>query len=1002
MTTITDPVQTEDGVLNLEDLSVNQVTTLNGVWDFYPGELLMPNDTGELASSSKGPITVPGDWSSAFTNDEETSTFGYGTYHLQLILPESSNGIYGLRMPNIHTSSNIYINGELVGSSGHLDVTAENYVPERKPFQFTFTSKTQTVDLVIHIANYDNLRFGGIVSAIEFGTGDAILKRSFVSAMTQIITSAIFLFHALYVLVLNVMKVRKKELAYFFMLLLSTSIAILLDDDRLLLHIIPLNYEWAIKLTQLSYLNIALFCLLFFKSLFSIDKRIKSFTWFMRIFSCFYITFLIVPIKFSGYMGLYLALVIATSFMYAFYLMQRFTWEEHPGTIFLRMSILAMTSSMLWPVIQGIDGRQMIFYPIDMIIALIGFASFLFRKYIYMSQQNEELALQLQKEDKQKDQFLARTSHELRNPLNSIINMTQSVVNHENVQLDQQNRRRLETVITVGQHMTLTLNDLLDITLLKERRIKLSLKEADIQAVASSVIDMLRYLVKGKNVQLTTQLEGTLPKVHADESRLTQILFNLVHNAVKYTNKGEVIIGATVKNDELEVFVKDTGMGMSEDIQQTIFSPYVQDLSQIDSYKNEHGVGLGLSICKELVELHRGKIAVQSELGVGTTFSFTLPIWEQSHERKNDVLEIAATVELEMDHFGGIYHQPDYKRISEAIPVQKGSRILIVDDDLLNLQVLDDLLSSDYEIVKATNGDGALVHIQETHWDLIISDVTMPDMSGYTLSTKIREQFPLSELPILLLTARDQAIDFYTGFLSGANDYMVKPIDALELKMRVHALITLKNSISDKLDMEAAWLQAQIQPHFIFNTLNTIISLRYIDIDQMTELLREFSKYLRISFQATNAGSTVPLRDEIALVRSYLYIEKVRFDDRLHIIWDIDETISIHVPPVSIQTIVENAVRHGVLARITGGTVTIRIKDCGDHVNIQIMDDGVGMDQAKVQEILNSQANKKGGIGLTNTRKRLRGLYDEDLHIKSTPGKGTIVSFNISKKARPR
>src|SRR5699024_2472254 len=98
-------------------------------------------------------VTVPGDWSSSLTNEETNAAYGYGTYHLQLVLPPSSNQMYGLRIPDVHTSSMIYINGELAGSSGYPDVTAENYTPERKPYQLTFTAETQTVDIVIHIAN---------------------------------------------------------------------------------------------------------------------------------------------------------------------------------------------------------------------------------------------------------------------------------------------------------------------------------------------------------------------------------------------------------------------------------------------------------------------------------------------------------------------------------------------------------------------------------------------------------------------------------------------------------------------------------------------------------------------------------------------------------------------------------------------------------------------------------------------------------------------------------
>ena len=155
---------------------------------------------------------------------------------------------------------------------------------------------------------------------------------------------------------------------------------------------------------------------------------------------------------------------------------------------------------------------------------------------------------------------------------------------------------------------------------------------------------------------------------------------------------------------------------------------------------------------------------------------------------------------------------------------------MAVDDDPVNLKVLTNILSEDrYEVEIVTSGKEALKQLEQKEWDLIISDVMMPTMSGYELTRSIREKFSISELPILLLTARSNTEDIYTGFLAGANDYVTKPVDAVELNVRVHALTDLQASINERLGMEAAWLQAQIRPHFLLNTLNAIVSLSEID-----------------------------------------------------------------------------------------------------------------------------------------------------------------------------
>src|SRR5699024_10713691 len=165
-------------------------------------------------------------------------------------------------------------------------------------------------------------------------------------------------------------------------------------------------------------------------------------------------------------------------------------------------------------------------------------------------------------------------------------------------------------------------------------------------------------------------------------------------------------------------------------------------------------------------------------------------------------------------------------------------KVLAVDDDPLNLQILKNILSEDrYEIETVISGKAALKKLAFAEWDIVISDVMMPHMSGYDLTRSIREKYSISELPIILLTARSNPEDIYTGFLSGANDYVTKPVDAVELNVRVNALTDLQTSIKERLGMEAAWLQAQIRPHFLLNTLNAIVSLSVTDIDRMRRLI---------------------------------------------------------------------------------------------------------------------------------------------------------------------
>ncbi len=998
---IPDHPQAIQGVLDMRkwDFTTNDIITLNGQWEFYPEHFLEPTSPNTPSiDRHKQYIQVPGNWKESFRTPQEFSPYQYGTYRLRILLPhEDAHLSYGIRLQKVRSASALYVNGTLLEKMGQPAETLEQSTLRSVPYTATFRADGDEVEIVLHVANAAYGGEGGIVRSILFGNEQALAGKTWLPVAMQLVVSVVLLMHAGYAGMIYLIGYRQRSLLYFSLLVINTIFAILIDDDKLLLTWLPISYPWDVKMLYLTSIGTTAFLIPFIRELHPEARINKAYRWLIGFSAAYGLFVLLAPI---GYVTAtrFLLLLLALAAIVSIPAMARHLGRKfHKDAIFLYMGVFAVVANIGWAVLKNKVLPDLNYYPFDILAAFVAFAAFWFKRYHRASIRTEHLASQLQKEDKRKDDFLANTSHELRNPLHGIMNIAQAVLDSEQDKMELVNKKRMELLITVGRRMSFMLNDLLDVTRLKESRIRLHVQDVLVQSAASGVVDMLRFMTDDKPVRLILAIPDTFPSVKADENRLVQILFNLTHNAVKYTLEGSITISAGIQDGKACIHVTDTGIGMDEVLQQRIFEPYRQGDSGMTAIGG--GIGLGLTICKELVELHGGVLEVTSEPGKGSRFSFTLPIADPAAQPDLHTGEVAAAAEgvERLESVPAAFSE----RVSgsNAAGFETRAKILAVDDDPVNVKVLDSILSAEgYTIVTATSGREALSLLNTAHWNLIITDVMMPQMSGFELTRVIRQTFAISELPILLLTARSNPEDIAVGFMAGANDYLIKPMDTLELKSRVRSLIDLKQSVEERLRMEAAWLQAQIKPHFFFNTLNSIAILSEMDTPRMKKLLEDFSAYLQKSFDFQNAAIVIPLERELELVRSYLSIEQERFGDRLQIVWDVDEAIHLKIPPLSIQPLVENALAHGILQRYDVGTLLIQITDQGDYAHIRIADNGVGMSEERLAELLDSKSSRRKGVGLFNTDRRLRQLYGKGLEIQSSPDQGTTISFQIPKE----
>jgi signal transduction histidine kinase/class 3 adenylate cyclase/CheY-like chemotaxis protein len=419
-----------------------------------------------------------------------------------------------------------------------------------------------------------------------------------------------------------------------------------------------------------------------------------------------------------------------------------------------------------------------------------------------LASKNEEL----QRLDRLKDEFLANTSHELRTPLNATIGIVESMLDGATGSLSEVQKKNLFMVAQSGHRLSNLINDILDFSKLRNHTIELQFQPIGLREIVEVVLAFCQSLIGRKPLELVNAVSPNLPAVQADENRLQQILYNLVGNAMKFTDRGMVGVSAEFVRGRsfslsdpyhlgyIAITISDTGIGIPEERFDRIFASFEQgDGSTAREYG---GTGLGLAVTQQLVELHGGTISLKSSVGVGSQFTFTLPI--DSDDRNTNHPETAVTSvrseRLTSRETSLNFSEPIQSLDRPTEPDRDGFKVMIVDDEPVNLQVLINHLSNEnYVITQAANGMEALSLIDSGYRpDLILLDVMMPKLTGYQVCQTIRETFSSNQLPIVLLTAKNQTADLVTGLNCGANDYLSKPINKQELlaRLKTHLKLT--------------------------------------------------------------------------------------------------------------------------------------------------------------------------------------------------------------------
>src|SRR5690625_5196516 len=624
MTIINPPnISAESVLLDVSDdqQSKGFYIDLDGEWNFFEQELLTPNEVKEENQAGKSSIvSLPASFE---TQTGDVNSFG--TYRTRIKIPKEYVGErLAIHIPFQYSAYTLYIDQTKIAENGVVGQDTTSHTAEMAPKTGYFIAEADEFLLTMQVSSFDHIR-GGFENSIYLGEAQVVDQKFNIDMFVTIFIIGLFMVlfslnrrqeHVFFIFGIFAMLIAVRALFavpfYYTTLFLNmswlwgTRLEYILTEATSMIYVILL-WKWHEQEfpKKVMYVLVAVHIGLIVTTLFT--QPVVFQTLFFNVF------YLAVPTFF------YLIYVISKSIRQN---------NRNAKVNLIGMGIIFLAFFNDFALGQGWHQSVPLMLPavgvyvvIHVILMSKDFATSIRKteqqnkQLLALNASNEELTSQLQAELKQKDNFLANTSHELRNPLHGIINIAQSLLQNRSNHLDEKTQHDLSLQLTIGHHMARTLEDLLDVTRLKEHRIRLQRERIDLQAVTSGVVDMLKVLIENKNIEMEVRISNELPSVAADKNRLIQILFNLLHNAVKYTDEGMITIDADVKNEMAHIHISDTGIGMDEQTLQTVFT--------IPSDQKQ-GIGI-VNTQQRLKRLYGKGLQVTSELGVGTTITITVP-----------------------------------------------------------------------------------------------------------------------------------------------------------------------------------------------------------------------------------------------------------------------------------------------------------------------------------------------------------------------------------------
>lgn len=747
----------QKGVIDLRQTDFfTQKIDLNGEWRFFWHRLVKPGDsiTGEPVY-----VKYPALWKTLRLNNELLPTQGYATYSLTILLPKNRPQL-SLKVPDTYCSHRLYVNGVLRAENGNPATTKEEDIPFWSTQIVPLPSNVDTLHLLLQVSNFFHTK-GGPYKNIVIGERKQLQLRYNQDIAFDLVLAGCLFMGGLFFFGLFLFGSRDKAILFFSLFCIVYSYR-MVGTDIYVLHSLFPNLSWFFTV-KVEYLALVLSVILFSRYIQSLYPKdayppaFKAVLWFCTA----YAALILVTPPYIFTQGIMPFLVVMFLYIgFAFYVCIRAVKFKRVGANFALLSCGVMLLVFL---IINLHYFRFIVAIKWMVFA--GYVTFFFLQSLVLSYRFSftlnKAAKEAQQGLKTKTEFLSTMSHEIRTPLNVVIGMTHLLL-RGNPRKDQE--KNLNVLLFSANNLLALVNDILDYNKIEAGKINFESVPMDVLSIGRNIVGGLHNKATEKQIDLRIDLDPRInKKVVGDPTRTSQVIYNLVHNALKFTEKGSVTL--SIKADKLTatsatiaVSVIDTGIGIEPEKQELIFERFTQaDSSTSRSYG---GTGLGLAITKRILSLQGVKLNVKSEPGKGSEFYFTQTFALTAEPATSEEQELATLKKNE-------------KQL-------EGVSILVVEDNQFNIMVAQSLLERSGATVDiAMNGEEALEKVQPGKYHMILMDLNMPVMDGFEATRQLRlrgETLPIIALTASLPTEVEKDVNS-----AGLTDIVVKPFNPDDL-----------------------------------------------------------------------------------------------------------------------------------------------------------------------------------------------------------------------------